>query len=617
MKLIYLLFLLSGLSLAQVPSAPLLTNVQGNGPCGPPNYNCTTSRTDIVQTPNTPPFTGSIGAGQVTNDILNPKYDPIIRMSDTSVLNGKSCSSTPSAGDNDEIFDCAWRLDTTQQCATAKVHYVACQEGGADFVAAFLLGPNTTNGQKIQLAANFPKTESGNYPKPAGALSGAHTVPGTYYYEGAVNGDPGIYKAVYSWDGVIGDQTTFQTFKLYDVGANCPGLPNGVNYGETWSGPISVDIKDNILHFTSSNVVGISASNNVTATVNQGSTLVTNISTPATTLWQRLKRLLRFSTSTPVLLPTDGSLNGAAIVLGGVKYVIASNTATTITLTMGYIASSSTVALTIPSGQGTGIYAIAWKSSDNSCSVWNTYTGQVKSTGSFPGNGIIDSGCTQMHIHDAFMFRDGVYSQVSGASTGINCGSTSIFWQIGTSHVVNCTGMTQYNSNPGSLCQGHNTFGYSDEVTISNPHYFKFYPGNANSIIPVSSFNQVVGNCENHFSWRNSVLGDMLPVIGATANNNYTTSATTSTWTNPLMNEVYILFMTGQVKRLWPTYNLGNVCTQSTDKGPFSSYFTAANSIGAVDQGGHVFCFNSDGLGKYGTDANGNYAMIIECGLME
>jgi hypothetical protein len=200
------------------------------------------------------------------------------------------------------------------------------------------------------------------------------------------------------------------------------------------------------------------------------------------------------------------------------SYTILSNTSTTVTVSSGYSGADCSISCpaNIPNGQGTGTYIVAYDKNNGSCSVYNTYTGQVNSTGSTFETGPIDSGCHGMRIHDGFLMRDGIYGQWSGASTGTNCGNTSNFWETGTTHAVSCTGT----ANTGEpLCAGHNPFGYHNEVAIVNPSFYNFPPENAGHT-GVSPFGAISGNCEDHFSWRNATSGDTEPIIGSSANNN-------------------------------------------------------------------------------------------------
>jgi hypothetical protein len=295
-----------------------------------------------------------------------------------------------------------------------------------------------------------------------------------------------------------------------------------------------------------------------------------------------------------------------------VAYHIASVTSgTTGTLTAVYTGTTnSAAAVNIPSGQGTGTWLLAYKASDGSCAVWNTYAGAIAATGSF-ASGTLDSGCHGMYLHDSRGYEDMVYSEVSGASTGVNCGYTSNFWKVGTLHDVACTGTV---SGGSSLCAGHEAHGYHDGVFTNNPGFFKMTPENANSSTPFASFgsNPPSGgavNCEDHFSWNQATLGDTQPIVGSSANNNYSTSGTGSSWTAPGQNENWILTQSGTMIRPGHNFILGpgnSAGCGTTNVGPFDYYFNAGQSIGAVSQDGRLWVFNSSMLGQLGIDVDGN-----------
>ncbi len=367
---------------------------------------------------------------------------------------------------------------------------------------------------------------------------------------------------------------------FYDIGKTCPFLPNGTNYNEAWNGSLSVDYKDDVFTYSSSNVRGGAG----TASVTNGSAVFT---------------VSRFT------LATDGSLVDAVIKLGGVPYTIAGVTSgSSGTLTTSYAGTTnSMVAAQVPSGQGTGIYVIALKHSDQSCAVYNTYTGAVQANGSFSG-GAIDSGCHGMYVHDTRMYRDGQYTEVAGASTGMSCGNTSNFWETGTTHAVSCTAETTQNV---PLCGGHEAHGWHYGVAINNPWFTRFDPATANTQSMLPSFGEIEGNCEDHFSWNNAGYAsfpiDTQIIVGSSANNNYSSSPTGSSWSVPGQNEVYGLAQNGTLIRFGHNFILGpgnNVGCGTNNVGPFDYYFTAQYAIGAVSQDGRMFSVSSSMLGQLG-----------------
>ena len=302
-------------------------------------------------------------------------------------------------------------------------------------------------------------------------------------------------------------------------------------------------------------------------------------------------------------MKTDGSLVHAAIKIGGVSYIIATViSGTTGTLTINYAgATNATATVAIPSGQGTGIYEVLIQVSPAACQVLNTYTGVIAANGAWAStNGqTVDSTCNGMYIHDGFIFRDADYMQISGASTGVNCGSTNVYWQTGTNHEVPCTANATHG---GNACGGHSAVGYHNDAGNNNPYYLAYDPANAASVTALPTFGQVfVGNCDNHTSWRNGNLGDTNPVVSGTASSNYTTSGTTSSWTGPDFSEILIAQQNGTIIRPGHNFVLGPGaqpgCTGGV--GPFDNIntnFQNAYSIGAVSQDGRFWLGTSSFL---------------------
>ncbi|MGB8986022.1 MAG: putative Ig domain-containing protein [Candidatus Sulfotelmatobacter sp.] len=569
--------------------------------CGPPLYACSSVSSAVVQTPNAPPISTPSSTGTTCtagaangrgngcyNSIgydtsLNPSgIDPMLRVSDGTMLSGHSPSSTASGGDNDEGWSCTGRTDTSTECQKATIYFLSASYGGCPFVEAIeiIAGLPTVVGP-------FPSSAA-YHPTPCGALTFSHQDPSVAFMQGASSGDPVIYQITYSWDGVIGDSPTFSQTAFYDFGASCSVLPNGADFNEQWSGPLSQDVGDQVFAVSLSSVVGASQSSERTVSVTKGST--------------------DFTVSGFTML-MDGSLVNAAIRIGNplVTYTIASLTSKISgTLLSNYAGvTNGATPVEIPGGQGTGIYVAAVNTSTNSCAVYNTYAGNVAATGSWTG-GAIDSGCHGMYLHDGFLMRDGIYGQWSGASTGVSCGSTSNFWETGTTHAVSCTGTVAGGS---ALCGGHNAFGYHDEVAISNPNFFQFAPENASSGTPMSSFGAITGNCEDHFSWRNATFGDKEPVIGSSSNNNYSASSTTSSWTYPGQNENYAPLQNRTLKRFGHNFILGmgnSAGCGTTNAGPFDDYFNGGEAIGTVSQDGRLWVFSSSMLGQIGLDVDGN-----------
>jgi Bacterial Ig-like domain (group 2) len=465
-------------------------NVTSTASCGPSNnYNCSSNSVATIQTP-APPFNSSSSNGTtcvagtsngsgngLLNSIgydtsINPSgVDPITRASDCTQISGQSMQATPSGGDNDEVWNCAGRTDTSSACSSATLYYVMGIYGAVPFIEGI---EKTGTGGAAQVVAPFPTSSASSpIPAPRGPAAFSNQLPNVLFMEAAVSGDPKIFKA--TMDGGTGHTPTATEVTLYDVGASCSVLPNGTSFGQQYVGGFSHDINDNIFVFDASPVVPIAVGVNTISVVN-GSTAFT------------------LSGTTPLL--TNGSDVYAQIKInGGTVYTIASVTGSgfTGTLTTPYAgATSSGVSVAILGGQGSGIYQIAVQISPAACQVINTYSGTSQGTGAWSSSatGTLDSGCTQMRIHDSFVTRDGEYIQTSGASTGIGCGTQSIFPEVGTTHEVVCTA-TVSGSGLNLCVGGHDAFGYHNIVITQNPQFVNFPPQNANSGTPFTAFGSV------------------------------------------------------------------------------------------------------------------------------
>jgi len=580
------------------------------GICWPPLYPCSSTSSGVVQTPNTPPIStpSSVGttctAGAANgsgngcyNSIgydtsLNPSgIDPILRATDGTMLGGHSPTSTPSGGDGDEVWSCTGRIDTSLACSSASLYFLEVSFGGGPYVE----GIKIVGGLPTVVA---PLNNGSSWPTPAAGVAFSHQDPTVSYREAESGGAPRIYKTTWAWDGTVGHSPTFSDSVFYDFAASCTVLPAG--FSQVWGATLSFDISDNIFVAAASEVAGLNSGTD-TISVTNGSAA--------------------FSVSGSYALATNGSLVGAVIKIGSplVAYTIASvGSSTTGTLTAVYTGTTnSAAAVAIPGGQGTGTWVLAYKQSDGSCAVWNTYAGTIAATGSF-ASGTLDSGCHGMYIHDLRGYEDMVYDEVSGASTGVNCGYASQFWKVGTTHGVSCTGTVTGGAN---LCEGHEAHGYHDGVFTSNPSFIKFAPENASSSTPFAPFgsNPPSGgavNCEDHFSWNQATNGDTQSIVGSSANNNYgavtgscANPSAGSCWTAPGMNENYILTQSGTMIRPGHNFILGpgnGVGCGTADVGPFDYYFNASEAIGAISQDGRLWVFNSSMLGQLGTDVDGN-----------
>jgi hypothetical protein len=531
---------------------------------------------------------------------LNPAgLDPIVRASDGGAVSGRTLSSTASGGDNDEGFNCAGRSDTSAACKNAALYLLTTTQGGCQYVE----GIQFVNGVP-QVVAPLPSNASTGTFSPCGSITWSHQNPWVGYFMGTptsgpqVN-DPVIYSITYSWSGVVGQPLTIGApVAIYDIGLSSGILPNGQTYNAGWSGPLSEDINDQLFWIALSNVTSIGSGAGYTANLTNGSTAFTMVSGT---------------------LPTDGSLVDAVVVLNGVTgtYTISSvnGGGTAGTITPAWSGTNGTYSLVVNGGQGTGVHEFSvrgtWSGTPgestftaSGAALYNTFTGIVTASGTAAG-GAIDSTCAGAHIHDSFGFSGTQYVQISGASTGTNCGTTSIFWNALTTHVVPCTGLTTAG---GSLCGGHNAFGRNYETGVNNPDYYYFLPSNANTGTPVAPFQTIGGGCENHFSWRNDNAADTVPIFLASGNNNYSTSTTSSSWTAPYYNEIDALPISGASPiRFAHSFILGpgNAAgCGTTNVGPFDTYFTAQYAIGITSQDGRLFEWSSSMLGNLGADSS-------------
>jgi hypothetical protein len=414
------------------------------------------------------------------------------------------------------------------------------------------------------------------------------------------SGDPIIYSL--SLDGGTGHVPVVTETTLYDVGVSCSALPNGIAFGQLYSGAFSHDINDNIFAFDASAVKPINAGVD-TGSVTHGSTA--------------------FTLAGPTALLTNGADVYAQIKINGVIYTIATVNSGGMsgTLTTTYAGTTgSGLSIAVLGGQGAGIYLIVVQISPAACQVVNVYTGTSVGTGAWASSGTGTlSACAGMRIHDTQTGLDGTYLATAGASTGIGCGTGDVFLHVGTVTNVPCTATT---TGGESLCGGHEAFGYHNQTTISNPNLFEFAPQNANSGTPFSSYGSVpasgaTANCQTHFSWKNATSGDTEPIVWESDNNNYSTSATTSTWGYPTMNEVGAAFSSGTLRRFGHNFILGpgnaSGCG-TTNIGPFdnlANLFEGADGIGVVSQDGRMWAFPSSMLGQLGKDVKGYTRMDV------
>jgi Bacterial Ig-like domain (group 2) len=610
-------------SASNTTSISVSLTINSTSMCGPPNYSCSSNSTAVIQTP-TPPFSTPSSNGKncvagtangsgngCYNSIgydtsINPfGVDPILRVSDGTMLDGKAVSLTFSGGDGDQTFGCTGTSNSSD-CSGASLYYLgSINDGGPTFTGIEIVSGLPT------VVAPFPASQVGQVSPPLGAIAASGQNHAAFFMEApnsscsGCSGDPTIFKL--TMDGGTGHVPIVTETTFYDAGASCSVLPNGITFGQLINGQFGHDINDNIFGFDISVVKPLAAGVD-TAAVTNGSNA--------------------FTLSGPTALLTNGSDVYAQIKFnGGATYTIATIAAGGMsgTLTTNYAgATGSGLSVAVIGGQGSGIYLVMVQISPAACQVINTYTGASLGAGAWASTatGTL-STCTGMRVHDTTINDDGTYLATAGASTGIGCGVGEIFQQIGTLTAVACTGTIV---GGGNLCGGHDTFGFHNHQTISNPELFEFAPQNASSATPFSSYGSVPpgfpANCENHFSWRNATSGDTQPIIVESAQNNFSTSGTTSTWGYPTMNEVLALSSSGGIRRFFHNFILGpgNAAgCGTTNIGPFdsNSLFETQDGIGNVSQDGRLWAFPSSMLGQLGIDAKGLTRTDLFVGLLQ
>ena len=194
--------------------------------------------------PGTSNSTGNGCQGSVGYDLsgMNARgIDPYLRLTDSSVVSGHSLGATPSSGDNDEVFSCTGRTDTSLACQNASLYLFTGVFGGAVYAGGFKLVSGVPT-----LVAPMPTSAgaAGSHPIPGGLFSFADQDPLTGYLEAANNtcggctNDPQIYKEVYAWDGITGHSLTLTDTSVFDIGASCP-IPNGIAFNQQSTGGFS------------------------------------------------------------------------------------------------------------------------------------------------------------------------------------------------------------------------------------------------------------------------------------------------------------------------------------------------------------------------------------------
>jgi hypothetical protein len=229
-------------------------------------------------------------------------------------------------------------------------------------------------------------------------------------------------------------------------------------------------------------------------------------------------------------------------------------------------------------GQGTGVYAVAYKVGSG-CAVLNTQTGQV--SGDWGAKGTINLPDRWM-IHNVKISKDGNWLVIAPAGCLTTCLHGPYFWQIGTTTVYDC--------GQGGLCDGHWTEGYTHWVNNNNTPFtnqvMRLFdqPSSAASI--THSFPVGLTGIDQHQSWNNVDPLDSVP-FGAT------------TWTKktpfpaPWYNEVIAVAAdgSGTTWRFAHTFITAN-----------NQQFSTKYAIGSISQDGRFFMFSSDWMGTLGSE---------------
>ncbi len=232
-------------------------------------------------------------------------------------------------------------------------------------------------------------------------------------------------------------------------------------------------------------------------------------------------------------------------------------------------------------GQGTGVYAVAYKAGSG-CTVLNTQTGQV--SGDWGQTGAINIPDHWL-IHNVKMSKDGNWLVIATAGClTTTCSHGPYFWQIGTTNVSSC--------GAGGLCTGHWTEGYSHWINnngtpLSNQVMRLFgVPSSATNITHV--FPQgLTGNLDQHQSWNNVDPADSVPFIS-------TTWSPTTPFPAPWYNEIIAVAADGS----GTTWRFAHSFITTHNQN-----FSTQYGIGSVSQDGKWFAFSSDWMGTLGSES--------------
>ena len=232
-------------------------------------------------------------------------------------------------------------------------------------------------------------------------------------------------------------------------------------------------------------------------------------------------------------------------------------------------------------GQGTGIYAVAYKAGTG-CTMLNTQTGKI--TGDWGVSGTINIP-DRWTIHNVKLSKDGDWLIIAPQNcTSTACSKGPYFWQIGTTTVNSC--------GDGGHCSGHWTEGYSHWENNNNS------PIGNQVLRPMSQPTGVAAltgllpiglgaPLDQHQSWNNADPADSVPFLSSTW-------SPTTPFPAPWYNEIIGVSVDGSGKVFRFAHSFITAQSQR---------FSTKYAIGSVSQDGRFFLLSSDWMGTLGSES--------------
>jgi trimeric autotransporter adhesin len=262
-------------------------------------------------------------------------------------------------------------------------------------------------------------------------------------------------------------------------------------------------------------------------------------------------------------------------------------------------------AVSTAGGQGTGVWVLAYNTSLNQCSVYNTSTGQVAGNWGTTGAATDSDHFT---LHDVYMGRGaGIVDLSSGGCTSGACLSTPKshwFWTPGTTTVTAClrdlghAGSCGGHSAPGAtVFLNFDTFPKVETRLYSSPNTFTLWSGS------LPAFSSEIK--EAHMGWQSSAA-DSCTAGACTTAFFGTAVASATTYTAALSNTIFGYTPNGKLRRFAHTFT-----TRA------NTSFYDQNAIGAVSQDGRFFAWTSDmhntlGTGVGNSDGHRNDVFVVK-----